>query len=78
MSSVIPEGTEDRAAAGYKLVKQAADNYRRVATRLARARKALRNAEADFEDADRGLKLAVNAVQPSMSFIESGPEVPGL
>jgi hypothetical protein len=69
---------EDRSLQGFKLVKQASDNYRRVATRLERARKALQHAEADFDDARRGLKLAIDAVQPSLPAVDSGPAVPGL
>jgi hypothetical protein len=50
----------------YTLLKQANANYRRVATRLQRARKALAHAEADFADAARGLRLAVDGVLPSL------------
>lgn len=55
-----------RASDGVKLVRQASDNYRRVATRLDRARKAIARAEADFRDAKRGLELAIRAVQPEL------------
>jgi hypothetical protein len=62
---------------GYKLVKAASDRYRRAGARLERARKVCRTAEREYAEAKRGLKLAVDGVQPAPEF-ESGPKVPGL
>ncbi len=69
-----PRGLDAPALAeqGYKLVKQASDQYRRAGTRLERARKSLRDAERAFDQAKRDLKCAIDAVQPSLDLPDHG------
>ncbi len=62
---------------GYKLVKQASDQYRRAGAKLERARKALREAERNYDLARRDLKLSIDAIQPSLPIPTEQPDLHG-
>ncbi len=57
----------------YVLVKSASDKCRRVVNRVQSLRKKLRAAEVDMEQANRELRLAIDAVQPPLP-VEPAPD----
>jgi hypothetical protein len=58
--------------AGYRLVREASDRYRRTGARVDRFRKQLAAAEREHKEADRALRLAIRAVQPILPEAEDG------
>ncbi len=74
MSAPVRGSFDQGSDMRYKLVKQASENYRRVANRLERTRKLLARTELDFEDAKRGLKLAIDAVQAPLPVAAPPPD----
>ncbi len=63
MSNVF---SDEVSKANFKLVREASDRYRRAGNKLDRARKVLRVAEREHEEATKELRLAIAAVQPDV------------
>ena len=67
---------EKLAQEGYRLVRDAADRYRRAGNRLVRAQKSLRAADSEHLQASKNLKAAIAAVQPVL-LVEPPADPPG-